>query len=116
MGDIIESSGQEVFVPEPAPGATRAFTGVYSIELECFRQLIQRDGFGAIIWNECGEEAFVTMQVIDEESIADFIKVNRAAIGVLPMLDAVSTWQFSPNCSLIIKGILNLIPTEYNYK
>jgi hypothetical protein len=53
--------------------------------------LIQRDGFGAVIWNECGEEAFVTMQVIDEELIAGFIQASQAAIGVLPMLNAVPT-------------------------
>jgi hypothetical protein len=51
--------------------------------------LIQRDGFGAILLNECGEEAFVTMQVIDEKLIADFIQASLA--GVLPMLDAAPT-------------------------
>ena len=79
LGDIIKPSGQEVLVPEPALDNSRTFTGVYSIELECFRKLIQRDGFGAILWNECGEEAFVAMQVIDEELIADFIQASQYA-------------------------------------
>jgi hypothetical protein len=91
LGDIIKPSGQEVLVPEPTPDANRAYTGVYSIELECFRQLIQRDGFGAILWNEYREEAFVTMQVIAEELIADFIQASQVAIGVLPMLNIVPT-------------------------
>ncbi len=91
MGDIIKLSGQEVLVPEPTPDANRTFTGVYSIELKCFRQLVQRDGFGTIFWNEHRGEAFVTMEVIDEELIADFIQTSQAAIGVLPKLDAVPT-------------------------
>jgi hypothetical protein len=36
--------------------------------------MIQRDGFGEIFWNDCGEEAFVTMLVIDEGLVADFIR------------------------------------------
>jgi hypothetical protein len=36
--------------------------------------MIQRDGFGIIFWNECGEEAFVIMEVIDERLVADFIQ------------------------------------------
>jgi hypothetical protein len=48
---------------------------VYSIRLECIRQLIQRDEFGAVLWNECKKEAFVTMQVIDE-----FIQASQVTI------------------------------------
>jgi hypothetical protein len=91
LGDIIKPSGQEVLMPEPALDASRTFTGVYSIELECFRQLIQRDGFGAIFWNEYRGEAFVAMQVMDKELIVDFIQASQAAISDLPMLDTVST-------------------------
>ena len=50
---------------------------VYLIRLECIRQLIQRDEFGAVLWNECKKEAFVTMQVIDEEILVDFIHASK---------------------------------------
>jgi hypothetical protein len=70
---IIKPSGQEVYVPGPSPDASTV-TGTYLIKLECFKQIIQRDGFGIIFWNECGEEAFVTMEVRDERLVADFIR------------------------------------------
>ena len=44
------------------------------IKLGLLRQMIQRDGFGEIFWNECREEVFVTMQVIDERLVADFLR------------------------------------------
>jgi len=53
---------------------------VYSVRLECIRQLIQRDEFGAVLWNECKKEAFVTMQGIDEEILVDFIQASRVTI------------------------------------
>jgi hypothetical protein len=71
---IIKPSGQEVYVPGPSPGASSTATRIYLIKLECFKQMIQRDGFGVIFWNECGEEAFVTMEVIDTELVEDFIR------------------------------------------
>jgi hypothetical protein len=64
---------------------------VYSIKLGCSTQLIQRDEFGAILWNECREEAFVTMQVIDEEMIAGYIQASQVAYSVLSILDAIPT-------------------------
>lgn len=36
--------------------------------------MIQRDGFGMIFWNECGEEAFVTMEVVDQGLVDEFIR------------------------------------------
>jgi hypothetical protein len=53
--------------------------------------LIQYNGFGTIFWNKIGEEAFIIMEVIDKELIADFIQASQTAIGVLPMLDAIPT-------------------------
>lgn len=76
-------------MPEPALDTSRPFTAVYSIDLRAFRQLIQRDGFGAIFWNENGGEAFVAIQVMDKGLIADFIQASQAAIDVLPVLDTV---------------------------
>ena len=77
LSDIIKPSGQEIYVSEPSPGASSTVTGIYLIELGCFGQMIQRDGFGEIFWNDCGEGAFVTMQVIDERLVADFIRVGK---------------------------------------
>jgi hypothetical protein len=42
------------------------------IKLERFIQLIQKDGFGDILWNDYGDVAFVTIYVIDNKLIADF--------------------------------------------
>jgi hypothetical protein len=81
LGNIFKLSGQEVYVAEPSPDASSAgtyFKGIYLIELECFRQMIQRDGFGKIFWNDCGEGAFVTMQVVDKGLVADFIRVGKS--------------------------------------
>jgi hypothetical protein len=86
LGDIIKPSGREVFIRLPAPDANRIFEGVYSIKLECFRELIQRDGFGGTFWNETGGEAFVSIEVMDEQLIADFFQAYEQAIGDLSML------------------------------
>jgi hypothetical protein len=88
---MIKPSGQEVLIPKRTPNTSGTFTGVYSVELDCLRQLIQRDRFGTIFWNEYEGEAFVAIEVIDEKLIADFIQTSQAAIGALPMLDTVST-------------------------
>uniref|UniRef100_A0A1Y1K5F7 Uncharacterized protein n=1 Tax=Photinus pyralis TaxID=7054 RepID=A0A1Y1K5F7_PHOPY len=90
LRDIIKLSGQDVLMPEPSRDTSGTFTGVYSIKLECFRQLIQRDGFGAIFWNEYGGEAFVAMQVMDKELIAAFIQASQTTVKVLPRLDNVT--------------------------
>lgn len=74
LGNIVKPSGQVVYVPEPSLGVSSTVTGTYLIKLECFKQMIQRDGFGTVFWNECGEEAFVTMLVMDERLAADFIR------------------------------------------
>lgn len=74
LGIIVKPSGKEVYLPEPSRDASSTVTGVHLIKLGLLRQMIQRDGFGEIFWNECGEEAFVTMQVIDERLVADFLQ------------------------------------------
>jgi hypothetical protein len=71
---IVKLSGQDVYVSEPSRGASSTVTGVHLIKLGVFRQMIQRDGFGEIFWNECGEEVYVTMVVVDERLIADFLR------------------------------------------
>jgi hypothetical protein len=89
LGDIIKPFGREVFIPSPAPDANRIFEGVYSVKLEYFRELIQRDGFGRTYWNETRGKAFVSIEVMDEKLIVDFFQACKQAIGDLPMLDAV---------------------------
>ena len=74
MDIIIKPSGQEVYAPGPSPNASVTVTGVHLISLGFFRQMIQRDGFGKIFWNECGEEAFITIEVVDEGLAADFMR------------------------------------------
>lgn len=74
MGNIIKPSGREVYIGGPSPATSSIAAGIFMIELGYFKQMIQRDGFGEIFWNECGEEAFVTMQVIDAGLVADFIR------------------------------------------
>lgn len=77
LGDIIKPSGQEVFIHSPAPDTNRIFKGVYSINLECFMELIQRDGFGRTFWNKTGKKAFISIKVMDEQLVADFIRVGK---------------------------------------
>jgi hypothetical protein len=75
LGNIVRQSGVEVYVGRPSPDASSTVTKTpYLIKLECFKQMIQRDGFGEIFWNECGEEGCVTVQVIDAGLVADFIR------------------------------------------
>ena len=71
---IIKASGQVVYVPGSSPGASKTVTGVHLIELGDFGQMIRKDGFGEIIWNECREEAYVTIVVQDERLVADFLR------------------------------------------
>ena len=74
MDIIVRLSSKEVYIPEPSPGASSTVTGTFLTKLGVFRQLIQRDGFSKIFWNDYGEEAFVTMLVIDQGLVADFIR------------------------------------------
>jgi hypothetical protein len=74
LGNIVKPSGREVYVRGPSLGDSSTVMGLFLIKLEYFKQMIQRDGFGEVFWNECGEEAFVTMQVVDERLVADFIR------------------------------------------
>ncbi len=81
LGNIVKPFGRNFYVSEPSPDASSTgtyITKIYLIELGCFRQMIQRDGFGTIFWNDCGEEAFVTMEVTDEGLVADFIRVGKS--------------------------------------
>jgi hypothetical protein len=66
--------------------------------------LVQRDRFGTIFWNEHKGEAFVTIEVINKELIADFIQTSQAAIGVLPMLDAVPTGSSASTAASLQKA------------
>lgn len=71
---MVRPSSQEVYIPEPSPGAAGKVTGTYLISLRVFRHMLERDGFGEIFWNNCGKEVFVTLLVIDEGLAEDFIR------------------------------------------
>lgn len=86
LGDVFKPSGQEVFIRSPSPDANKIFEGVYSIKLQCFMELIQRDGFGGTFWNETEGKAFVSIEVLDKQLIADFFQACEQAIGGLPVL------------------------------
>jgi hypothetical protein len=43
-------------------------------------QLLHRDGFGDILWNEYGDDGFVTIYVIDPKLIADFRKSGTTQV------------------------------------
>ena len=76
-------------MPEPAPDPNKTFTGVYLIGIGCFSKLIQRDGFGAIIWTESCGEAFVSIQVMDKGLITELIQAGETPIDLLLNLDTV---------------------------
>ncbi|KAH7308333.1 hypothetical protein BKA65DRAFT_485677 [Rhexocercosporidium sp. MPI-PUGE-AT-0058] len=71
LGTIVKSSGQEVNICNTV-GSRSIDWPLFGIELERFMQLIRRDGFGDILWNDCGNYGFVTIYVIDQKLIADF--------------------------------------------
>lgn len=71
--------GQEVFIRSPVPDATNTFNDAYSISLESFMALIQRDGFGGTFWNETDGKAFVSIEVMDRKLAADFFEACRQA-------------------------------------
>jgi hypothetical protein len=79
LDDIIVSFGQEIIITGTAQDTCERCEDipVGSIELERFRELIQRDGFGTVFWNESGREAFVSMEVIDEKLIQDFTLLRQ---------------------------------------
>jgi len=71
IGTYVKSSGQVVDVYDTT-GTSESVPPSSIIGLQRFTQLIQRDGFGDILWNEQAGYAFVTIYVIDPELIADF--------------------------------------------
>jgi len=71
LGTYVESSGQVVDMYDTT-GTSKSVPPLSLIGLERFMQLIQRDGFGDILWNEHGGYAFVTIYVTDPVLIADF--------------------------------------------
>lgn len=51
------------------------------LELGPFMQLLHRDGFGEILWNENGDDGFVTIYVRDPKLIADFRQSGITYVG-----------------------------------
>ena len=73
FGPIVKSSGQAVDIYDTA-GTSKSVAPSSLIELECFMQLLHKDGFGDILWNEYGDNGFVTIYAVDPKLIADFRK------------------------------------------
>jgi hypothetical protein len=74
LGEIrntIKSSGQAVEMYD-ITGASNPVLPQGRIGLERFKQLIQRDGFGDILWNEQQDYSFVTIYLIDPVLIKAF--------------------------------------------
>jgi len=44
---------------------------LYRIKVEALKQMIHRNRFSNIFWNEIKEEGFITMQIADQELTAD---------------------------------------------
>ncbi|KAH6699909.1 hypothetical protein BKA61DRAFT_621262 [Leptodontidium sp. MPI-SDFR-AT-0119] len=84
LGKTVKLPSQKVHQPEPSPDAGSTFTALYSIKLGDLCQLIQRDGFGTIFWNHSreGDDAIVSVEVVDEELIAEFIQVGIVMNGL----------------------------------
>jgi hypothetical protein len=61
-----------VDVYDDTPGTSKSVAPACTFELEPFMQLLHRDGFGDILWNETGDGGFVTIYVRDPELVADF--------------------------------------------
>lgn len=70
--DFIQKSGQVVDIP--SPGASKTSIEVRQIELGLFREMIEKDGFGKIIWNVTKEAAFVTIELKDPGLVASFLQ------------------------------------------
>jgi hypothetical protein len=84
LSKTIKLSNQEVHQPEPSPDAGSTFTALFSIKLGDLCQLIQRDGFGTIFWNDSreGDDAIVSVEVVDEGLMAEFIRVGIVMNGL----------------------------------
>jgi hypothetical protein len=71
LGTYVKSSGQMVDMYDTT-GTSKSVRPSSFIELERFIELIQRDGFGDILWNEYEDYAFITIYLADPVLIADF--------------------------------------------
>jgi len=78
---IIKSSGKEINIAPFSPHANIVNDApFYRIKVEALKQVIHRNGFGDIFWNETGEEGFITMQIADQELTAD---ISREGVLVV---------------------------------
>lgn len=66
-------------MPDGSCAASQTDPDICLLELKHFKQLIQRDGFGAIYWNENDSGAFVTAEVIDNDLETDLARAGSSA-------------------------------------
>ena len=71
LGSIVKSSGQVVEIYDTS-GTSKSVAPECILELVPFMKLLHRDGFGDILWNENGDDGFVTIYVRDPKLIAAF--------------------------------------------
>jgi hypothetical protein len=71
LDSTIIEYGEEINLPEPSPDTAVIVEGFYIIKLEHFREIIEKEGFGAIYWNECQSEGCVTIEVLDKDVVAE---------------------------------------------
>jgi hypothetical protein len=84
LGKTVKLFSQEVHQLELSLDAGSTFTALYLIKLGDLCQLIQRDGFGTIFWNNSreGDDAIVSVEVVDEGLMAEFIQVGILLNGL----------------------------------
>jgi hypothetical protein len=77
-GEIIRPVGRDCVVPDRScHGLTEANPSL--IELESFKQMIQRDGFGSIFWNEREDGGFVSVEVVEDGLETNLVQVVQSA-------------------------------------
>lgn len=75
LGSIVKQSGTEIAIAPP-PEVSITVTGMHVIDIGHITELIKKEGFGAILWNDRGSEGFVTIAVQDMELVAECLRVG----------------------------------------
>jgi hypothetical protein len=75
LGSIVEQSGTDITIAPP-PEVSITVTEMHIIGINHITDLIKMEGFGAILWHVRGPEGFVTIEVQDEELVAECLRVG----------------------------------------
>lgn len=71
LGRKIKSLSQPTTMPNLIE---RKLENPYFINFDYFKRIIQGGGFGKIYWNEAHEHIFVTIQIVNEQQVEEFIR------------------------------------------